>query len=63
MLPKACRKRVSIEAGITAPWFKYVGMDGKALGIDRFGLSAPGPIVMKELGMTPEAVVAAAKSL
>ena len=63
VLPKSCRKRVSIEAGITAPWFKYVGMDGKALGIDRFGLSAPGPIVMKELGMTPEAVVAAAKSL
>jgi transketolase len=54
---------VSIEAGITAPWFKYVGMDGKALGIDRFGLSAPGATVMKELGMTPDAVVAAAKSL
>jgi transketolase len=63
VLPKSCRKRVSIEAGITAPWFKYVGMDGKALGIDRFGLSAPGATVMKELGMTPEAVVAAAKSL
>jgi transketolase len=63
VLPKSCRKRVSIEAGITAPWFKYVGMDGKALGIDRFGLSAPGATVMKELGMTPDAVVAAAKSL
>jgi len=63
VLPPSCRKRVSIEAGVTQPWFKYVGLDGKALGIDRFGISAPGPIVMAELGMTPEAVVAAAKAL
>jgi transketolase len=63
VLPSSCRKRVSIEAGVTAPWFKYVGLDGKAVGIDRFGLSAPGNVVMKELGMTPENVVAAVKSL
>lgn len=63
VLPSTCRKRVSIEAGITAPWFKYVGLDGKALGIDRFGMSAPGNVVMKELGMTPENVVAAVKAL
>lgn len=63
VLPKEVRKRVSIEAGVSDPWFRYVGLDGKAVAIDRFGLSAPGPIVMKELGMTAESVVAAAKAL
>ena len=63
ILPSSCRKRVAIEAGVTALWHKYVGLDGKIVGIDRFGLSAPGNIAMKELGITTEAVVAAAKSL
>jgi len=63
ILPSACRKRVAIEAGVTALWSKYVGLDGKVVGIDRFGLSAPGNIAMKELGITTESVVAAAKSL
>lgn len=61
VLPKACTKRVSIEAGVTDLWWKYVGTEGKALGIDRFGISAPGDTVMKELGMTAGDVVAAAK--
>jgi transketolase len=61
VLPKACTKRVSIEAGVTGLWWKYVGTEGKALGIDRFGISAPGDTVMKELGMTKDHVVAAAK--
>ncbi len=63
ILPASCRKRVAIEAGVTGLWSKYVGLDGKTIGIDRFGLSAPGNIAMKELGITTEAVVAAAKSL
>ena len=61
VLPKACTKRVSIEAGVTDLWWKYLGTDGKALGIDRFGISAPGDVVFKELGMTKDHVVAAAK--
>lgn len=61
VLPKACTKRVSIEAGVTDLWWKYVGTEGKALGIDRFGISAPGDVVMKLLGMTKDHVVAAAK--
>lgn len=61
ILPKACTKRVSIEAGVTDIWWKYVGTEGKALGIDRFGISAPGDVVMKELGMTAADVIAAAK--
>ncbi len=63
VLPKDCRKRVAIEAGVTGLWYKYVGLDGKVVGIDRFGLSAPAPIVFKELGITTEALVAAAQSL
>ena len=61
VLPKSCTKRISIEAGVTDLWWKYVGTEGKALGIDRFGMSAPGDVVMKELGMTKEHVLAAAK--
>jgi len=63
ILPPSCRKRVAIEAGVTGLWSKYVGLDGKVIGIDRFGLSAPGNIAMKELGITTESVVTAAKSL
>ena len=63
VLPASCTKRVSIEAGVTLSWGRYVGTAGKALGTDRFGLSAPGDIAMRELGMTKEAVVAAAKAL
>jgi transketolase len=63
VLPASCRKRVAVEAGVSGLWFKYVGLDGKVVGIDRFGLSAPAPTVFKELGITTEAVVAAAQSL
>ncbi|CAN5471836.1 transketolase [soil metagenome] len=63
ILPASCKKRVSIEAGVTGLWHKYVGTDGIPLGIDSFGLSAPGDTVMKELGMTADRVVAAARSL
>lgn len=61
VLPKSCTRRISIEAGVSGLWWKYVGTEGKALGIDRFGISAPGNVVMKELGMTKEDVVAAAR--
>ena len=63
ILPSSIRKRVSIEAGISDPWFRFVGLDGKTVAIDRFGLSAPGSTVLKELGITADAVVAAARSL
>ncbi|MEI8108860.1 MAG: transketolase [Verrucomicrobiota bacterium] len=63
VLPPSCRARVAIEAGVSALWWKYVGLDGKIIGIDRFGLSAPGAQVMEVLGITSEAVVKAAQSL
>jgi transketolase len=63
ILPLSCRRRVAIEAGVTGLWRKYVGLDGKVVGIDRFGLSAPAPEIFKELGITAGAVVAAVRSL
>lgn len=62
ILPTSCRNRIAIEAGVSTLWYKYTGLDGIVLGIDRFGLSAPGGTVMKELGMTAEHVVQAAKT-
>ena len=63
ILPSSIRRRVSIEAGVTGVWAGLVGLDGKAIGIDRFGLSAPGGTVFKELGVTVEAVVQAVREL
>jgi len=63
VLPASCRKRVAVEAGVTSGWHKYVGLDGKVVGVDRFGLSAPAPQVFQELGLTSEAIVAAVHSL
>lgn len=63
VLPSSCRKRVAVEAGVTVLWHKYVGLDGRVVGVDRFGLSAPAPIAYRELGVTTEAVIAAAQSL
>jgi transketolase len=60
VLPTGCTRRIAIEAGVTGLWWKYVGSQGKVIGIDRFGLSAPGGTAMKELGISAEAVVAAA---
>jgi transketolase len=61
VLPSSCTKRVAIEAGVGGLWWKYVGLQGKVIAIDRFGISAPGNTVMKELGMTKDTVIAAAK--
>jgi len=63
VLPKSCRKRVAIEAGITETWYQYVGLDGKVVGLHQFGLSAPGAEVMKERGIDAKHVVEAARSL
>ncbi len=57
------RSRVSVEAAATLGWHRFVGRDGIAIGIDRFGASAPGDVVMAHLGITLEAVVEAATSL
>ena len=63
VLPNSCRKRVAIEAGVPDVWYEFVGLDGKVIGLHRFGLSAPGAEVMKEFGIDARHVVDAAKSL
>jgi transketolase len=63
VLPKKCRRRVAIEAGVPEIWYQYVGLDGKVIGLHRFGLSAPGAEVMKEFGIDAQHVVDAARSL
>ena len=63
VLPPECWRRISIEAGVTQPWYRYVGRRGQAIGIDRFGLSAPGGTVMKTLGISVDAVVQAGKEM
>ena len=55
--------KISIEAGATMGWWKYIGRDGIAIGIDRFGASAPGPIALEKLGVSVSHVVEAAKRL
>ena len=57
ILPKSCRNRLAVEAGVSDLWPKYVGLDGVVVGIDRFGISAPGGTVLKELGISVENVV------
>ena len=63
VIPSAIRARVSMEAGVTMPWYRFVGLDGKALGIDHFGASAPAATLFKEFGFTAENVVAAVKEV
>jgi transketolase len=62
VLPVSAPK-LAVEAGATLGWWKYVGTGGDVVGVDRFGASAPGKIVMEELGFTPENVAARAKEL
>ncbi len=57
VLPPGVETRVSVESGITLGWERYIGFKGAAVGIDRFGASAPGETVLQELGITPENVV------
>ena len=52
VLPPSCRKRISVEAGVTDYWRKYVGLDGRVLGVDNFGESAPGNEVFEHFGLT-----------
>jgi transketolase len=54
---------ISVEAGATLGWWKYIGRDGIAIGIDRFGASAPGAVALEKLGISVDHVVAASKKL
>lgn len=63
VLPPAVTKRVSVEAGIAMGWAKYVGAAGTSVSLEHFGASASGDKLFSEFGLTPAAVVAAARAL
>lgn len=63
VLPPGVTKRVSIEAGVTLGWRRYVGGKGEIVGIDHFGASAPGSILLKEFGFTAENILHRVMSL
>ncbi len=63
VLPAAVTARVAVEAAVTEGWYKYVGLKGKVIGIDRFGESAPAGQLFKEFGFTVENVVSAVNSV
>ncbi len=63
MLPKAVRKRVTVEAGATLGWSRFAGDEGVIIGLDRFGASAPGGDVIQHFGFTADRVTDAALKL
>lgn len=63
VLPNAIRRRVALEMAATQSWYKYVGLDGKVIGIDTFGASAPAAEVIERYGFTVDNVVATVNSL
>lgn len=63
ILPNAVRRRVAIEMAATQSWYKYIGLDGAVIGIDKFGASAPAAKVMEEYGFTVAHVLEVVKNL
>jgi transketolase len=63
VLPPSARARLAVEAGVTQGWRKYVGDEGDVIGVDRFGASAPGKVMMREYGFTVENVYERAMKL
>ena len=63
VLPSGCRRRVAVEAGHPDYWYRFVGLDGAVVGIDTFGVSAPGDVAMQAMGIHAEAVVEAIREV
>ena len=63
MLPRGVTARLAVEAGTSFGWERWVGSRGDVVGVDRFGASAPGEMVMQEFGFTLEHVADAARAL
>ena len=63
VLPKACRKRLAVEAGVTGFWRQYVGLDGAVVGIDSFGASAPADALFPHFGITVERLIEVSNAL
>jgi transketolase len=62
VLPPDVTARVSVEAGVTFGWERYIGSQGRAVGLDRFGASAPYEVLYEKLGLTPEKIAEAARA-
>ena len=63
ILPHSVRRRVAIEMAASQSWYKYVGLDGAVIGIDKFGASAPAAKVLKEYGFTVDHIAEVVKNL
>ena len=63
VLPSSVVSRIAVEAGASDYWVKYVGLKGAVIGIDKFGESAPGEMLMEHFGFTTENVMKVAKSV
>ena len=63
VLPAACRRRVAVEAGHPDYWYRFVGLDGVVVGVDSFGVSAPGDVALRAMGIHAEAVVEAVREV
>ena len=63
VLPSAVRARVAVEAGIRDYWYRFVGLDGRIVGMNSFGASAPAGDLFKHFGITADAVQAAVEEL
>jgi transketolase len=63
VLPPSIQARLAVEAGVSQGWHRYVGDRGDVIGVDRFGASAPGPVVLREYGFSPENVCQRALAL
>ncbi|TVR53460.1 MAG: transketolase [Gemmatimonadales bacterium] len=63
ILPPSVTARVSVEAGTTLGWDRWVGLQGQAVGLDHFGASAPAPVLFREFGVTTEAVLARSREV
>lgn len=63
VLPKAIRKRIAIEAAASGYWYRFVGLEGAVIGLDRFGASAPAADIYKDVGITVEKTIEALRNL
>ncbi len=63
VLPAALDKRIAVEAGVTNGWYRYVGMSGRVIGLDRFGESAPAGELFEKFGFTVDNVKSVVKEL
>jgi transketolase len=63
VLPARITKRLAVEAGVSQGWLEWVGEDGRIIGVDQYGASAPAKVIYEKYGLTPSHVIEQAKEL